>query len=103
MLSRPNFPDADDLADLEKVAIPIIVKGDASAPTIGIDLAEAAKDVAVQKAKGRLLDKLGLGETEEQGAAGEGADAGDETATEEPSEKEDARDMLKKGLRGLFD
>ncbi|MFW2404040.1 MAG: AsmA family protein [Gammaproteobacteria bacterium] len=101
MLSRPNFPEADDLADLEKVAIPIIVKGDPSSPTIGIDLAEAAKDAAVQKAKGRLLDKLGLGGSAEEGAAGEGGEAAD--GTEESAEPEDTRDMLKKGLRGLFD
>jgi len=101
MLSRPNFPDADDLADLEKIAIPIIVKGDASSPTIGIDLEEAAKDVAVQKAKDSLLKKLGLDEPEAEGAAGEGAET--DAAPEEKSDKDEARDALKKGLRGLFD
>jgi hypothetical protein len=98
MLSRPNFPDAADLADLEKIAIPITVKGDATAPTIGIDLAELAKDAAAQKAKDRLLDKLGLGEPEQEGAAGE-----TDAAPEEKSDKEEARDLLKKSLRGLFD
>ncbi|MBT8440908.1 MAG: AsmA family protein [Gammaproteobacteria bacterium] len=101
MLSRPNFPDADDLADLQKITIPITVKGDATEPTIGIDLAELAKDAAAQKAKDRLLDKLGLAEPEEQGAAGEGTET--DAAPAEKSDKEEARDLLKKGLRDLFD
>lgn len=99
MLSRPDFPDADDLADLEKLTIPISVRGDANDPKIGIDLQTLAKDAAVQKAQDKLLDKLGLGEPEEA----EGAEATDTGEAEQPSEKDEARDLLKKGLRDLFD
>ena len=102
MLSRPNFPDADDLADLERVTIPITVKGDAAAPTIGIDLQELAKDAAVQKVQDRLLKKLGLDEPEETGDA-EGAQSGESNATGQDEKPADARDLLKKGLRDLFD
>ncbi len=102
MLSRPNFPDADDLADLEKLTIPITVRGDATDPKIGIDLEELAKDAAVQKvqdkAEEKLLEKLGLSEPE-----AEGSDAGEGAETEPPSERDQARDLLKKGLRDLFD
>ena len=98
MLSRPNFPDADDLADLERVTIPIIVTGDAAEPTIGIDLEELAKDAAVQKAKDRLLKKLGLEEPEQAGDAESNA-----TDQQPADEKDKARELLKKGLRDLFD
>lgn len=96
MLSRPNFPDADDLADLERLTIPITVKGDTADPTIGVDLEELAKDAAVQKAKDKILEKLGLDEP---------ADAADTegNATDQGEKKDDARDLLKKGLRDLFD
>jgi len=102
MLSRPDFPDAEDLADLERVTIPITVKGDAAAPTIGVDLAELAKDAAVQKAQDRLLKKLGLDEPDEAGDAE--STQGEEGDTAAQDEKPaDTRDLLKKGLRDLFD
>ncbi|MFQ5636260.1 MAG: AsmA family protein, partial [Gammaproteobacteria bacterium] len=92
MLSRPNFPDADDLADLERVTIPVTVTGDAADPKIGIDLESLAKDAAVQKVQDRLLKKLGLDQPDD--AANTGNDATDQG--------DDARESLKKGLRDLF-
>jgi AsmA protein len=105
MLSRPNFPDADDLADLERVTIPITVRGDATDPKIGIDLQELAKDAAVQQATDRLLKKFGLEEKQPAGEApgAEGAEAPPEAEPAEPrDEKDAARDLIKKGLRDLI-
>ena len=101
MLSRPDFPDADDLADLEKVTIPITVTGAADDPKIGIDLQELAKDAAVQKVQGRLLKKLGLDEPE-AAPDGEAAPESGSNATEPATEEEKPRDALKKGLRDLL-
>jgi len=96
ILSRPDFPDADNLADLERVTIPIEVTGDAADPKIRIDLAELAKDAAVQKGKERLLKKLGLDE--------EADEAGDNSsdASAQPDERDQARELLRKGLGDLF-
>jgi AsmA protein len=95
ILSRPDFPDADDLADLERITIPIEVTGDAANPRINIDLAELAKNAAVEKGKERLLKKLGLDEPDE--AADNTSDA-----TAEPDARDEARKLLKKGLSDLF-
>ncbi|MGI9341536.1 MAG: AsmA family protein [Gammaproteobacteria bacterium] len=100
MLSRPDFPDADDLADLEKVTIPITVTGAADDPKIGIDLQELAKDAAVQKVQDRLLKKLGLDEPEDD--AGDAPAEDGSNATEPATEEEKPRDALKKGLRDLL-
>ncbi len=94
VLSRPDFPDADDLADLQRITIPLTVTGTTTDPVIGVDVAELAKDAAVQKVKNRLLEKLGLGEPE---------DTGDEATDGTETEKSDStRDLLKRGLRDLF-
>jgi len=94
VLSRPDFPDADDLADLQRITIPLTITGTTVDPVIGVDLAALAKDAVVQTVKDRLLKKLGLGEPEDTGdEAAEGA---------EPEKSDSTRDLLKKGLRGLF-
>jgi AsmA protein len=94
LMSRPDTLDADNLADFEKAAIPVSVTGDAADPKIRVDLKELAKDAAVQKGKDRLLKKLGVDEPED------GETKND--ATDEPDERDAARDLLKKGLRDLF-
>jgi len=103
MLSRPTFPDADDLADLERVTIPITVTGDATAPTIGIDLEELAKDAAVQKVQDRLLKKLGIDEPAATEGEPTGGDTGSNATDQQPDSRDEARDALKKGLRDLLD
>lgn len=88
---KPEFPDGEDLAGLQGLMIPLTVTGAVASPSVGVDLGELVKSEATRQAKGLLLDKLGLSDSDEED--NEGAD--------EPK-KEDARDMLKKGLRGLF-
>ena len=95
VLSRPEFPDGDDLSDLEKLVIPLRISGSIAEPGIAVDLAELGKGAAVQELQDRLLKKLG-GE-DSAGADGNGEEAGAETAPESD------RDALKRSLRGLFD
>jgi AsmA protein len=92
VLSRPNFPDADELEYLQRIKIPMTVTGTMTDPSIGIDLAELAKDAAVIKVQDRLLKKLGLDESQSD-------ENGDENGN---SKSESTRDVLKKGLRDLF-
>jgi len=68
-----------------------------AAPKIGVDLAELAKNAAVQKGKDILLKKLGLDEPESQDEA---ATQGDETSDQ--PQQESTEDLLKKGLRDIF-
>jgi len=90
---KPVFPDGEDLAGLQGLMIPLTVTGAVASPSVGVDLGELAKSEAVKKATKKaenlLLDKLGLTESEEE----DGTDK---------SKKEDARDLVKKGLRDLF-
>ena len=87
---KPVFPDGEDLAGLQGLVIPLTVTGAAASPSIGVDLGELAKSEAVRKGTDLLLDKLGLSEPDEEEQEGG-----------EPK-KDDAREVLKKGLRGLF-
>jgi AsmA protein len=90
---KPVFPDGEDLAGLQGLMIPLTVTGAVASPSVGVDLGELVKSEAVKKATKKaenlLLDKLGLTEPEEE----DGTDK---------SKKEDARDLVKKGLRDLF-
>jgi AsmA protein len=99
---KPVFPDGEDLAGLQGLMIPLKVTGAVASPSVGVDLGELMKSEAVKKAEEKakakakelLLDKLGLTETEsEEGQATEAAPK---------PKKEDARDLVKKGLRDLF-
>jgi hypothetical protein len=97
---KPVFPDGEDLAGLQGLMIPLKVTGSVASPSVGVDLGELAKSEAVkkveekakEKAQELLLDKLGLTETESE----------EEQATGTAPKKEDARDIVKKGLRDLF-
>jgi len=93
----PKFDDGEDYSDLEKFVIPLTVSGDIAGPKVGVDLADMAKNVAVQKAQDTLLKKLGLDDSESQDA---GATKSDQAADE--SEPDSTKDVLKKGLRDLF-
>jgi AsmA protein len=93
---KPVFPDGEDLAGLQGLMIPLKVTGAVASPSVGVDLGELAKSEAAKKVEGKakelLLDKLGLTETESE----------EEPATGTAPKKEDARDIVKKGLRDLF-
>jgi AsmA protein len=97
VFGNPNFGDGEDLSDLEKFVIPLTVRGDIAGPKVGVDLADLAKNAAVQKAQDTLLKKLGLDEPEPQD---ESATKKDGTADQ--AEPDDTKDLLKKGLRDLF-
>jgi AsmA protein len=89
---KPVFPDGEDLAGLQGLMIPLTVTGAVASPSVGVDLGELMKSEVVKKATEKaedlLLDKLGLTKPEEDGT--------------DKSKKEDARDLVKKGLRDLF-
>ena len=42
VLSRPNFPDADDLADLQRITIPMTITGDAADPNVRLGCSRCA-------------------------------------------------------------
>jgi AsmA protein len=88
---KPVFADGEDLASLQGIMIPLTVTGAVASPSVGVDLAELAKSEATRKAEDLLLDKLGLSGSDEASEGGE------------ESKPDDARDVLKKGLRDLFD
>lgn len=93
VFGEPEFEDGEDLSDLAKFVIPLTVSGDMASPKIGVDLAELAKDAAVQKVQDKLFEKLGLEESQDGASSGEGDDT-----------KQDPKDdLIKKGLRDLFD
>jgi AsmA protein len=87
---KPVFADGEDLASLQGIMIPLTVTGAVASPSVGVDLGELAKSEASKKVEEMLMDKLGLTESDE--AEPDGG---------EPK-KEDARDLLKKGVRDLF-
>ena len=97
VFGNPEFGDGEDYSDLEKFVIPLTVKGDIAGPKVGVDLADLAKNAAVQKAQDTLLKKLGLDDSEPQD---ENATKDGETA--DKSEPDSTKDLLKKGLRDLF-
>ena len=86
--------------------------GHHAAPTVGVDLARLATNAATRKLQDRLLKRLGLEEPEEKsdGATADTATTDSSTtdsattdkAEPEKSDKDVARDALKKGLRDLF-
>ena len=74
--------------------VALTISGDMASPKVGVDLAELAKDAAVQKAQDKLFEKLGLGESQDQTQNGQPEDA----------EQQDPKDeLIKKGLQSLFD
>ena len=97
VFGNPNFGDGEDLSDLEKLVIPLTVSGDVAGPKVGVDLAELAKNKAVEKIQDRLLKKLGFDEPEtpEDGTTQDGESGGQ-------AQPDTTRDLLKKGLRDLF-
>jgi uncharacterized protein involved in outer membrane biogenesis len=116
VFEEPKFADGEDLAELKNVTIPLTLKGSMDGPTVGVDLAKLATNAATKNLQDRLLKKLGLEEpaTPPDGAAPDGAatdtEKADGTTTDavktepepEKSDKDAARDALKKGLRDLF-
>lgn len=94
VFGKPEFEDGEDLSDLAKFVIPLTISGDMASPSIGVDLAELAKDTAVRKVQDRLLDKLGLDKSQDETADGQA----DDTTKQDPTEE-----LLKKGLRDIFD
>ncbi|MGI9309343.1 MAG: AsmA family protein [Gammaproteobacteria bacterium] len=89
VVSRPQFPDGEDLADLEGLSLPIRLKGPAEAPEVTVDLAPLLKDVATKKLTDRLLEEL---DDDENGDA----DPNDE----QPSSEDQLKKSLKKLLGG---
>ena len=100
VFETPVFPDGGNLDDLTGLTIPFTVKGPMDGPKVSVDLKNLAKDVAIQKGKQRLLEKLGLG-------APDGAGSGQpETVRpgeqQQPAPAEKSRDALKRSLRDIF-
>jgi len=119
VFEEPKFADGEDLAELKNVTIPLTLKGSMDAPTVGVDLAKLATNAATKKLQDRLLKKLGLEEPETPSdgagtatadgatadttaAGGATTDAAKAEPEPEQSDKDAARDALKKGLRDLF-
>ncbi len=110
----PTFADGETYDDLLGLRIPLTIRGTLESPMIGVDLADLAKNLAVEKAKQRLLDRLGLGredaepeapsqpaeETQTQPEATPAPDAPAEVAPE--AEEESPRDIIKRGIRDLL-
>ncbi len=102
VLEKPEFmSDASDeeLSDFTEALIPIRITGNLADPSFRPDIeamfraeVEAAIEEKTDELKEDLLNRL-LGDDEEEGAAGEGAD------TEEPK---DVEDELKDRLKDLF-
>jgi hypothetical protein len=103
---KPVFADGEDLSGLENLTIPLTVTGDLAAPSVGVDFTELAKNEAVRKGRDLLLEKLGLGElvpaTEDTATEDSATDQSDTQEQPERSPRDDARELLKKGLRDLF-
>ncbi len=100
VFETPVFPDGGNLDDLTGLTIPFTVKGPMDGPKVSVDLKNLAKDVAIQKGKQRLLEKLGLG-------APDGAGSGQPGTVQpgqqpQPAPVENSRDALKRGLRDIF-
>jgi AsmA protein len=94
VFGEPEFADGEDLSDLTKFVIPLTISGDMASPKIGVDLANLAKDVAVQKVQDKLFDKLGLEKSQDKTTDGPADDA---------VKKDPKEELLKEGLRSIFD
>lgn len=101
VFETPVFPDGGNLDDLTGLTIPFTVKGPLDGPKVGVDLKSLATDVALQKGKQRLLEKLGLGEREQAGSGATGEAPPGERQSQPPPD-ENPRDALKRSLRDLL-
>jgi AsmA protein len=95
VFETPTFPDGDTLDDLTGLSIPLTITGPVASPKVGVDLAGLAANAAAQKAREKLIERLGLDEPQEAPAA-----EGEQQPAEKKEEK--PRDLLKKGLRDLL-
>lgn len=82
-----TFEDGYKLDDLEGLRIPVNVSGDLEGPAISVDLATVVQDVAKKKAEKKLLEKLGIEDSDKS----DGAEKSD-----------DPKEQLKEGIRDLF-
>ncbi len=112
----PTFADGETYDDLLGLRIPLTIGGTLESPKIGVDLADLAKNLAVEKAKRRLLDRLGLGRKESEPEAAPQPEEGSQASPEEAPapatpaepepepepEEESSRDMIKRGIRDLL-
>ena len=101
-----------ELNDLTEAVIPLKITGPLTSPSVKPDVAGLVRTRVEEALKGKLLDKLRQRDTKEtpvddtptDAASTEGTPAEDAPAEEEPKSVEDqAKDELKKKLKGLFD
>jgi AsmA protein len=109
VFEKPVFADGEDLASLENITIPLTLTGNLASPSVGVDIAELTKQEAVRRAGNLLMEKLGLNEPDPEPDATDESQAGDSTldvapeqAEGERSQQDDARDLIRKGLRDIF-
>jgi len=114
VVETPVFDDGEDLDSLEGLVLPVRVRGDINAPKASVDLGELAKSAAGKKFEDRLRKKLGLDEPEAgqelnnlPADTAESQTDSEQPSTEQPSAedqlKDEAKEKLKKKLRGLFE
>ncbi len=93
----PRFDDGSNLDELRGLNLPVSIKGPVEEPDIVIDLTAVITGLATQKLQDRLLKKYG-GQPEE--SSGE---ATEEPASDAPvSEREQRKELLRKGIRDLL-
>ncbi len=108
VVDTPRFDDGEVLKDLKGLVLPITLKGNMDAPTVGVDLTAIAVSIGQNKLRDRLRKKLGIEDPEAEDEAGQ--DSAGQTATESQSptesqpQKEQPQDDLEEQLkRSLFD
>jgi AsmA protein len=105
-----------ELNDFTEAVIPLKITGPLASPSVKPDVAGLVRKRVEETLKGKLLDKLRQRDTKEppvedtpvddtptDAAATEDVPAEDAPAEEEKSIEDQAKDELKKKLKGLFD
>lgn len=95
IVETPTFADGEDLDSLTGLTLPISLKGTLESPKIRVDLGDLARSAAERKLEDKLRKRLGLDD--------EAATTDETSLTEEKDLKDEAKDELKRKLRGLFD
>jgi len=92
VIGSPQFEDGEDLSELRGLTLPVTISGDMSEPNIVFDLTSVITGLAAKKLQDRLLKKYG-GEQKEEPA---------EEPQEPVSEREQRRQLLRKGIGDLL-
>jgi AsmA protein len=110
VVETPRFDDGEVLKDLQGLVLPITLKGNMDAPTVGVDLTAIAVSIGQNKLRDRLRKKLGIEDPEAEAEAGQNPEG--QPATESQSQTEsqpqqeqpqdDPKEQLKKSLFDLL-